>query len=158
MKLSGSVPPWFFFIPKWDVFVLLSMILFWIIIFHILCWIFIPIWYEKKSGTNSPKKKRFNSKALSPQGSATAGNGNGVSQSRRAGSRGAHINCGCPGRIHCPCSCSTHRACKHVQTLWPARCRALQTWQVWNCCIRVWKKLNFFRVWKTNFTRYENVV
>jgi hypothetical protein len=40
------------------------MILFWIIIFHILCRIFIPIWYEKKSGTNSPKKKRFNSKAL----------------------------------------------------------------------------------------------
>ena len=122
MKLSGSVPPWFFFIPKWAFFVPLSIILFPRIIFHTLCRICIPIWYEnmnevwnwlaecRHSLVQIHKKKRYNSKALSPEGCATAGDGNGCSQSRRAGSRGADINSGGPGRSHSPCSGRTHRA------------------------------------------------
>jgi hypothetical protein len=56
--------------------------------------------------------QRYDSKALSQQGCATAGDGHGCSQSRRAGSRGAVINCSVPGRTHSRCSCSTHRASK----------------------------------------------
>ncbi len=59
------------------------------------------------------KKKRYNSKALSPEGCAPARDGNRCSQSRRAGSRGADINCGGPGRKYSRCSGSTHPASQH---------------------------------------------
>jgi hypothetical protein len=43
------------------------------------------------------KKKRYNAKALSPEGCAPDRDGNGCSQSRRAGSRGADIIVVAPG-------------------------------------------------------------
>ena len=60
------------------------------------------------------KKKRYNSKALSPEGCALARDGNRCSQSRCAGSRGVDINCGGSPGGHTVCASAAPTPCPNA--------------------------------------------